>query len=337
MSAQHLSVLNSSFEKHPSVVPVLRAASDCQRYAWPSPHTPQGVLTTDQYMKLLLKEISNLRMVGRLMFCGARFLASKDQVDESAMLCVDLMRLTGLQETGPTVVVYQTNVAIRQSAVDQLNVILQESVLEPKTHTAIERVLAEHESSDAFVQALKTERAFGISSFQNMPSSVRWFSGSLPDYLGAMQAQIELGKTPPHKILASAATSQFPLTQLSMQAVESCRNAFETDRIRLRCLRILNALRSKQIVACELPSECLGLAAEAIEDPYSGRSLNMDAVETANGIRWCIHSDGPNPFAVGEMARGLPNDKGNGRNPNAQNPYAQGENQRHQMDLSLSP
>ncbi|MFG0264753.1 MAG: hypothetical protein ACF8AM_06300 [Rhodopirellula sp. JB055] len=311
LSAQNEALFEDAFQKHPEVVPALRDASHCQRYAWPSPLAPSGVMPPDQYMQVLLKEVSRLRMVGRLMLCGSRFLAAKGKVDESAMLCVDLMRLTGLQETGPTVVVYQTNVAIRQSAIDQLNAIMQVSPLDPGTHAAIEKVLAEQESSDAFLHTLKTERVYGIASIQSMPAALRVFSNQMPDYLAAMQNQIDRGKTPPCDWSANRGPPTEVMTQAAMTAMDSCRASFERDRIRCRCLRILNAIRDQGLTASEVNLDRLGLPAEATRDPYSGQALKFEPVEIepgrtelgrtepgqfASGEGWRIHSVGPNPF-----------------------------------------
>jgi hypothetical protein len=306
LSAQNEALFEDAFQKHLEVLPALRDASHCQRYAWPSPLAPSGVMPPDQYMQVLLKEVSRLRMVGRLMLCGSRFLAAKGKVDESAMLCVDLIRLTGLQETGPTVIVYQTNVAIRQSAINQLNAILQTQPLDPGTHAEIERVLAEHESSDAFVHALKTERAYGIVSIQSMPAVLRVFSNQMPDYLASMQNQIDRGKTPPCDWSANRGPPTEVMTQAAMTAVDACRDSFERDRIRCRCLRILNAIRDRGLTALEVNLDRLGLPAEATRDPYSGRPLQIEPVESelgpigsgqiASGEGWRIHSVGPNPF-----------------------------------------
>ncbi|WDQ17594.1 hypothetical protein [Rhodopirellula sp. P2] len=311
LSAPHVALMEEGFRQHPEVLPALRDASHCQRYAWPSPLTPSGAMLPQQYMQVLLKEVSQLRMVGRLMLCGSRFLATKGKVDESAMLCVDLIRLTGLQETGPTVVVYQTNVAIRQAAVDQLNAIMQTQPLDPGTHAAIEKVLVEHESSDVFLHTLKTERAYGIASIQSMPAVLRVFSNQIPDYLAAMQNQIDRGKTPPCDWSANRGPPTEVMTQAAMTAVDSGRASFERDRIRCRCLRILNAIRAQDLAATEVDLDQLGLPAEATRDPYSGRPLQIEPVEIelgraelgqtgpgwiASGEGWRIHSVGPNPF-----------------------------------------
>lgn len=292
LSTQNEALFEDAFQKHPQVLPALRDASHCQRYAWPSPLTPSGVMPPDQYMQVLLKEVSRLRMVGRLMLCGSRFLAAKGKVDESAMLCVDLMRLTGLQETGPTVVVYQTNVAIRQSAIDQLNAILQAEPLDPGTHAAIEQALAEHESSDAFLHALKTERAYGIASFESM-GMIRSISGGLQDYLSAMKTQIDLGKTPTCDLPATRGPPLGALSQIAMTAVDACRASFERDRIRCRCLRILNAIRMHELTGEELTHDQLDLPVIATQDPYSGDPLK---IKKTSGEGWRIHSVGPNPF-----------------------------------------
>lgn len=306
LSAEQVALMENGFQQYPKVLPALRDASHCQRYAWPSPTTPSGVMPPDQYMQVLLKEVSRLRMVGRLMLCGARFLATKGKVDESAMLCVDLIRLTGLQESGPTVVVYQTNVAIRQSAVDQLNAIMQVTPLDPGTHAAIEMELAVQEASDAFLDALKTERVFGVASIQAMPATLRVFSNQMSEYLAAMQDQIDRGKTPPCDWSNRLGPPVEVMTQSAMTAMDSARAAFERDRIRCRCLRILNAIRVKELVAAEVNLDQLGLPAEATQDPYSGRPLVIETVKTeleqfesesvASGEGWRIHSMGPNPF-----------------------------------------
>lgn len=306
LSAQNEALFEDAFQKHPEVLPALRDASHCQRYAWPSPLAPSGVMPPDQYMQVLLKEVSRLRMVGRLMLCGSRFLAAKGKVDESAMLCVDLIRLTGLQETGPTVIVYQTNVAIRQSAINQLNAILQTQPLDPGTHAEIEKVLAEHESSDAFVHSLKTERAYGIASIESMGMMIRTISGELQDYLSAMKTQIDFGKMPTCDLPNTRGPPLGALSQIAMTAVDACRDSFERDRIRCRCLRILNAIRTHELTGEDVTPVQLDLPRKAMEDPYSGDLLKIEivpkdsdptgSVAKASSEGWWIHSVGPNPF-----------------------------------------
>jgi hypothetical protein len=230
------------------------------------------------------------RNVARLLDCRGRYLLSKGQPDEAARNYLVALKLTRLQDQEPTLVVFLVNIACRSIAAYGLNGVLQTSDLSAETHAAIDEELARHDSMQQFVHAIRTERALGIENFRSMPGLLGTLKSSWSNYMEIIDQQIALGAKSHYELADVQNVPSKGITKTFDPALEATREAMNRSRATLRCLRILNQIRARNISADSLSADVLGLPQEIMVDPYNGKPLTIRS--TTEG--WIVYSVGKN-------------------------------------------
>ncbi|MFK8113418.1 MAG: hypothetical protein AB8B91_14535 [Rubripirellula sp.] len=280
-----------SVAKYPDLFGALDLASQCTRcdcgldYSVPINDFSAGMLQGNGVMRTFAR-VSDIR---------TRSLAMQGKYDEAAASSLTQLRICRAQDELPTLFGLLLNIACRQGAMNNLNALLQEVKLSEATHAAIETELAQHDAMEMYVDALKSERACGIEMIGDQLGLIAKVTGMLGNYLDVMQQEIDLGAAEHHKIQGYQPVTPMATASMLTPAIEASRKAMERSRTLSRAIRVLNEIKRRENldsvpVNPAITLAELGLAAEAITDPYTGRPLI--SVSTDEG--WMIYGVGDN-------------------------------------------
>jgi hypothetical protein len=211
-----------------------------------------------------------------------------------------MLRLSRHFDQNPTLVGFLVATAVRMVAVDTTNLVLQSGPLPASAYAALESELAKHDVARTFQRMLPSARATSIQELGEMGSSIVGYF-QMPAGKVDQSSQLELfdilieNATQPYGItlekMAAVADQAGTLTELLAPALSATVRAVAKSQAEVRCLRILNALRSReQTGQTDEPKLAdLGLPAEAITDPFSEKPLLLKKAD--NG--WLVYSVGP--------------------------------------------
>lgn len=271
---------------YPKVFPAIEQAAQCSIHAWPLDYA-QG---PSEFFASVTDVVGPSRNVARLLDCRGRYLLAMENPEEAARNDLVGLKLARLQDQEPTLVVFLVNIACRSIAAYSLNGVLQTANLTPETHVSIEEELAQHDSMQQFVHALRTERALGIESFRTLPVMLGTLQSSWNNYMDIMEQQIALGAKSHYELADVQKIPSKGITKTIDPAIAAAREAMNRSRATLRCLRILNQIRARNISPDSLSAEALGLPQEILVDPYNGKPLTIRS--TPEG--WIVYSVGQN-------------------------------------------
>jgi hypothetical protein len=166
---------------------------------------------------------------------------------------------------------------------------------------ALDAELAIHDSMEAFRWALKSERAFGLESYQALPARRAWpirarWDEDAAAYLDMIDEQLTL-TSQPYCDVAEATEAKPPVAGATLAenvkpAILAARQAADRNRAIIRCLRVLNALQAMEQKG-DVPEpklSDLGLPAEATVDPFTGEPLKVKRLPEG----WLVYSEGQN-------------------------------------------
>ncbi|WP_345320628.1 hypothetical protein [Novipirellula rosea] len=112
----------------------------------------------------------------------------------------------------------------------------------------------------------------------------------LANYIEYMNEQIETSSRPPNEPASTSKVTAVGMTTLLVPAIDSARDAMKHTLATERCLRVLNAIQSRQEPTSSVDLHDLGLPADAIIDPYNGETLLTQSAESG----WIVYSVGEN-------------------------------------------
>ncbi len=294
LSAEHLALVEKTLAAYPDVLPLLEQAAAAEEYHLVIDYG----LSPTAFMAEYTLRLSRLRSVGRLL--KARSLLLAEQGDRAAALrsTVLTLRLTRFQD--PMIIGYLVNVAVRGMAIDSASRLLQGGAVSDELHQELETLLAQHDTMPAFREALRTDRAFGISSFrETIPGRNNWLFRAYWDreeiaYLKLIKQEMTLTELPFSEVRQirdqTKSGAWGTLGGLVAPAAEKAREAAERDRANVACLRVVNALvgREKPDQPPKADLSDLGLPADATRDPFSGEPLRVKKVTGG----WLVYSVG---------------------------------------------
>jgi hypothetical protein len=147
---------------------------------------------------------------------------------------------------------------------------------------------------------LRSERAFGLSSYGTFPGANNWITAarwnrSKLAYLAMTDQEIALASATYADWRRGSARTPPPqdaMVALARPAVQATRAATERTRAEIRALRVLNAIQAKVPPgSTDVPRlGDLGLPREAITDPFDGQPLRIKRLPEG----WLIYSVGAN-------------------------------------------
>jgi hypothetical protein len=288
--------IRAALDAHPRVLPLLEQAAACPDY---NPELPYA--TGPQTLQnSLLTDLQEFRNYANILRAQASALRAQGKRDEALHTCLVSFRLTHHLEREPLLIPYLVVAACRSVAIGEVNATLRAGPVSDGLRRELDQELVASGKVHGYLQALKGERAYGLSSF-GTTIPVNWLNRAYWDneqcrLIDLFNEQMDLVTEPYAAVKASETKwikqlgSFHPLVTLEVPVVIKTREAMDRVRAQLRCLRILNALQQHGPWQDKQPklSE-LGLPPEAITDPFDGSLIKLKQV---NG-EWLIYCVGP--------------------------------------------
>lgn len=293
LNAEQLALVEKTLAAYPDVLPLLEQAAAAEEYRLQIDYTLAPTTFLAEYMP----RVSRLRSAARLL--RARAILSVTRGDRDGALRSGLLALRLSQKQDPVLIGYLVSVAVRGMAATDCNRVLQDGPVSDALRSELENLLSQLDAMETFCQALRSERAFGISSFREMPGRNNWLVRAFwdrqeIDYLKLIKQEMTLTELPFSDIRQirdrSKAGAWGTLGGLAAPAVEMAREAAERDRANVACLRVVNAMvrREKPNQPPKADLSDLRLPAEAARDPFSGETLRVKKVTGG----WLVYSVG---------------------------------------------
>jgi hypothetical protein len=292
--------IKAAFAAYPNVLPLLEQAAACPDYDPELDYTaPAG-----QFIQQMLLLSSRTRPPARILGYRADLLVAEGKQDEAVRTSLLTLRLARHFDRNPTIVGYLMALAIRGSAIERANEALQTGPVSKEVRNALDAELAVHERMEGLKWAMKSERAYSLSSGL---SQVELFGGLrflgrgmvnmwMSDYLYLVGPYVSAADDPatfPGKARAIALpkSQSFPAV-LVQPAIIAYNDAVTRMQALIRCLHVLNALQAHATPDGDAVPQLssLGLPVATTTDPFNGKPLNVK--KTPQG--WLVYSVGPN-------------------------------------------
>jgi hypothetical protein len=291
------------FAAYPQVMPLLEQAADCPD------NDPQldCSLPTTRFLEIYYNRPDKHRLLNRVMLARSAFLLSKGRPADALSTQLLTLRLTRQWRREPLMIGYLVTVACELGAMQGVNRVLQAGPVSPSARQALDAELVLHDTMDGYNWALRSERAFSLSTLREYRVTVFW----LTRYFGndAMLRLVDLydqflekGSRPYAKVVSeqSAATRpsfsfQNPLRNLVTllePSLAAIRDPVERTRAMSRSLRVLNAIQARVPAGSDQAPKLtdLGLPEPATIDPYNGEPLHVKKLPEG----WMVYSVGTN-------------------------------------------
>jgi hypothetical protein len=294
--------LEKLFAAYSRVMPLLEQAADCPD----SDPQLDTTLLPSRFLEPYMNHSTKHRVLIRVSRARSAWLLSSGRADDALAGQILMLRLTRHWRHEPLLIGYLVTAVCEQSAMDEANRVLQHGPVSPAARQALDTELALHDSMEGYTWALRSERAFNLSSFQEIPGTGFWLMRGFSTHLALrlldfydrhlddasrLYAQVVAGwKSDPPP--GGGLNPYGPLVTLLQPALTSAREPADRVRAMSRSLRILNTLQVRVPSGGDKVPQLndLGLPAEATIDPFNGRPLRVEKVPEG----WMVYSVGSN-------------------------------------------
>jgi hypothetical protein len=274
------------FAANPNVMPLLEQAADCPDS---DPQLEFHVSTT-AFLDPYMKHATRHRLVSRVIKARSAWLLSNGRGDDALSAQLVMLRLTRHWRREPLIIASLVTSVCEVGAMDGINQVLQTGPVSPSARGALDRELALHDTMEGYNWALRSERAYSLSSAREVPGTSLWVTRGFGNELGLgliaiFDHYLEKGAHPYAEVAAdkrrfnpgSGPKLYGALVTLLEPALLAVREPAERTRAMSRCLRILNAVQVHvPKVSDRVPKLTeLRLPAEATLDPYNGEPLRL--------------------------------------------------------------
>ena len=297
VSLENLQTVERAMSAYPDVISLVQKAADCSDYY---SETDYGV-TFAEFVSSGLDEVQSNRAVARYLRDRSLMLTAKGDRDEALGTSILGLQLARHLDREPSLVAHLVAIAIRGTGITTANRVLRSGPVADSTRDALDAELARHDLTESYRQALITERALGLTAFNDMNLGRIWpyrgfWNNATVYYLDVMDSQLALASEPYHQVLqAGPPTVRRPvspwavLTDLVLPAIHAAREATERTRATMRCLRTVNAVTRLEQQGVDVTGFIdLKLPEEETIDPFSGKPLAMKKLPDG----WVIYSVG---------------------------------------------
>lgn len=292
--------LETLFAVYPNFMPLLEQAAACPDY------DPQFdvTLSPTRFLQPYMDRIGDYRTLGRVLRAYSALRLSQGRPDDAIAAQLLMLRLTRIWHRDPVLMGYLVTLACKYGAMDAINQVLQAGPPSPDSRRAIDAELSLHDDLDGLRWALRSERAYSLSSIREMLGSGYWPPRIFTDdvmlgVLDLVDYQLENTSRPYAEAVSRTYASEprgglpnpfRPLVTLLEPALASARQAADRSRALVRSLRILNALQSHAMEGDPTPDLAdLGLPADTTIDPFNGEPLHVEKLPEG----WLVYSVGP--------------------------------------------
>lgn len=297
VSLENLRTIEQAISAYPDVFPLVQQAADCSDYYSDADYgVPFAMFVSGG-----LEELQSCRSVARYLRDRSLLLTAKGERNEALGASILGFQLARHLDREPTLVAPLVAIAVRGTAITSANRALRAGPVADSTTDALDAELARHDLTESYRQALITERACGLTVFNEMNLGRVWpargyWNNAVIYYLDVLESQLALASEPYHQVLQAGPTAVSRpvspwavLTDLVLPAIHAAREATERNRATMRCLRALNAVTRLERQGVEVTGlNDLKLPAEETIDPFTGKPLLMNKLP--NG--WVIYSVG---------------------------------------------
>jgi hypothetical protein len=319
-------------EQYPDLYLLLERAAACPGFRRDVDYASDG-------FDAILPDINAARNVARAFEAKALVQAYAGNGDDALAQSAHSLQLTSLMKSEPVLVTCLVDIACQAIAELSANHVLRVSDTSPAACQRLSDVLAGINNQQAAIAAMKGERAWGVSMFEQMRAgqttageiagedlpwaftAISWLGNSYlnddeAQYLVLMDQAIAAGKLPRRQREAvlkplddqlRAARLRFVHTRMMAPAMQSAYNASDRAETLNHCLQVLLAAHDKD----DATIAALGLPANVTTDAYSGRPLILKRL----GDDWVVYSVGENGVDDGgnlDATNGQPLDIGFG-------------------------
>lgn len=289
------------FAAYPQVVPQLTQAADCSVYDWQLDYS----LPHTTVISNIIEQVGDQRAAARILRAHAALLVASGQHEEAFADALMMLRLSRLSMQESCMIQYLVGCAIKGTAIDAANQVLQTGTISAESRKALVDELDKHDVFEEFAHGLKTERAAVLTGIDELPGAKYWISrGMVNDgklrLLDLFERILADGSLDPADAIAASSSGKKTgslsvyvvlIDQLLSPAVEASANAMKRNLASVRALQILNAIQSQHPSEEEVPSlESLGLEPGEVIDPFSGKPMVVRKLPEG----WLIYSVGHN-------------------------------------------
>jgi hypothetical protein len=257
------------------------------------------------FIEQLLKRVQNFRTVMRYARWELDVLAAEGHRDDAVRRGIDMLKLSRLHESEPTLVAYLVSVAVRGTAIDGLNKTLAAGPVSADVRRALDQELARADRPGQFGAILRLERGAAMDASLAVAGPVgrmlgwpakRYFLGAY-EMLGEVIALAD-GPWPEFRKhtktwgARDVDTGHGVLANLLAPAIAASVEARDRDLALIRSLRALNALqRFEAREGHEARGlKDAGLSGDATIDPVTNSPLHAKHGERG----WTVYSVGKN-------------------------------------------
>lgn len=296
LSAEEIAAIRAILDKYPSIEPALRQATECKYYASRLDYS----LEFNPFLEAILDKAQDLRTCARMLRWKSEVQLAEGNVAEAVQAGLLTLRLSRLQEQEPAMVNGLVAVALRGLGIEMINRALRSGPIQEELRHSLDADLASYDELDWYVHTLKTERAYNLSStddlFPHFP--VTWL-GTLfkADIIGLYDKLLPLAAEPFYVSAEKIAAHQhdvysIPISNsligLLFPAIDAAHVSANRSLVDVRCLRILNALQAfREIHNVEAKAlNDLDLSKPATIDPFTGEPLKLKLTDDG----WVIYS-----------------------------------------------
>jgi hypothetical protein len=303
LEAKERKVIADALAAHPPVLSLLQQAADCPDY---DANLDYAVSARD-FIEQSIDAVQKIRSAARVLHARALLLAAEGNCDEAVRTALTVFRLARHFDRNPTIVGYLVALAVRGYAIDGANVALQSGPVSQEVRQALDAELAVQDRMEGYPWAVKSERAFGLDSFKDLPARSSWLVGRglwnrwEMQYFDLMDTFVALTTDPSpyqqseqvyRQAYAKISPADKRFNKMLFPAIQAVHAAVARCRAKLRSLRVLNALQAHTTAGSGTVPKLsdLGLPADATTDPFTGDPLHVKKMPQG----WLVYSVGEN-------------------------------------------
>jgi hypothetical protein len=294
--------LEKVFAGYAKLMQLLEQAANCPDF------DPQldGTEPPVRFVESVIERSSKQRQVVRVARAWSALLLSKGRADDALAVQVRSLRLARHWQRQPLMIGYLVTVACEQAAMDGVNQVLQAGRVSSRARQALEAELALLDNMDGYNWALRSERAYSLTTARDIPGSGSWLMRGFANQLALglidlFDQYLEQGARLYAEVASHTRTVFAPrrgpnpygaVVRLLEPSLAAIREPAERTRAMSRSLRVLSALQIREAKGGDrIPKLAdLGLPADATIDPYSGGPLRVKKLP----VGWMVYSVGRN-------------------------------------------
>ena len=193
ISLEDLRTIEQAMSAYPDVVSLVERAGGCSD----SYHDADYGVTFNEFLTSALEHLQHDRSVARYLWDRCLLLIAKGQRDEALHVSILTLQLARHLDREPTVVAYLVATAVRGMGLESANRVLRSGPVAVSARDALEAELDLHDLTESYRHALITERAIGLTSFNELSLGQYWpprgfWNNAVIYYLDVMDSQLAL-------------------------------------------------------------------------------------------------------------------------------------------------